>query len=244
MKYLTTLIIFFFWVNSNAQLQEILTQNDWYLYSLTINEEEIMPPVNGEMPFVSLNFDDDLININLWTQACNTGLGLVEIDEVNYAFSFVDGMFDVTLLLCDIEENNIFDTHYYSFLINNLDHPYTTYITFIDDPNSNEELISLEVVSENGDIAFYNNWLLNNEDFTKSQFEIYPNPVKEIFYISTNTQKNLDVFLYDITGKLIFKKSGLKSQDPINIENIKPGIYFVSMIDEDRNTSVERIIKK
>ncbi len=98
MKYLVTLVLFFGFFNSNAQLQEILTQNDWYLYSVTIEGEEYIPPVNSEMPFVSLSFDDNLIDIELWTQACNSGYGLVAIDEDNYTFSFVDGIFDVLLV--------------------------------------------------------------------------------------------------------------------------------------------------
>lgn len=244
MKYLITFVLFFTCINSNAQLQEILTQNDWYLYSLTIEGEEYMPPVNSEMPFVSLSFDDNLIDIELWTQACNTGFGYVTFDEDNETFSFVDGIFDVTLSLCDIPVNDIFDTKYFSFYLNNVANPYLTYITYIDDPNSNEELLSIEVISANGDSAFYNNWLLSNEEFSQSAFKLYPNLVTDSFYISTNSQKNMAVFMYDITGKLIFTKNNMKSQNPISIENMKAGIYFVSIIDEDGNTLVEKIIKR
>lgn len=243
MKYLVTIVLFMIFNNTNAQLQEILTQNDWYLYSLTIEGEEYMPPVNSEMPFVSLSFDDNLIDIELWTQACNTGFGYVTFDEDNETFSFVDGVFDVTLFLCDILENNIFDTQYYSFYLNNVANPYLTYITYIDDPNSNEELLSIEVISANGDSALYLNWLLSTVDFTTSEFKIFPNPVSNSFYIFSTFNKNMAVLIYDITGKLIITKNDIESQDAISIENLKAGVYFVHISDEQGNVTIERIVK-
>ena len=202
-----------------------------------------MPPVNSEMPFVSLSFDDNLIDIELWTQACNTGFGYVTFDEDNETFSFVDGIFDVTLSLCDIPVNDIFDTKYFSFYLNNVANPYLTYIIYIDDPNSNEELLSIEVISANGDSAFYNNWLLSTEEFSTSKFKIFPNPVSDSFYIFSIFNKNMDVLIYDITGKLILTKNDIESQDAINIENLNAGVYFVHISDEQGNVTIERVVK-
>jgi len=243
MKYLVVLVLFFTYINSNAQLEYILTENEWYLYSLTIDGEEHMLPVNAEMPFVSLSFEDVNSEIIFNAQACNSGFGTVTIDEDNQSFSFLNGEISITLLLCDIQENNIFDGNYLGFYYNNIETPFVVYITWIDDPNSDEELLGIEVVSPNGDSAFYLNWLLSNEDFLASVFKIYPNPVTNSFYISSATNKNMAVLIYDITGKLILTKSYLESQDSINIENLKAGIYFVNISDEEGNTSIKKIIK-
>ena len=132
----------------------------------------------------------------------------------------------------------------FSFYYNNVENPYGLSVIWIDDPYSTEELIGIEVVSENGDTALYHNWLLSNEDFLATVFEIYPNPVTDSFYISSTINKNMAALIYDITGKLILTENNLKSKDAINIENLKAGVYFVHISDEQGNTSVERLIKK
>ena len=244
MKYLATLVLFLVFINSKAQVQEILTQNEWYLYTLNINGEEIFPPVNSEMPSVVLNFDDNLIAIDFWTQACNTGIGAVAIDEENYSFSFLDGVMDITLLLCELEENNIFDGKYFELFYANVESPFEIGIEYLDDPYATEEMIRLDVISTNGDSASYFNWILANDEFSISEYNLFPNPVSDRFYISSSVNNKMSVMIYDVTGKEILSKNDLMPNESVNIEDLKAGVYFVSISDEQGNISVERLIKK
>ena len=244
MKYLATLVFFLVFINSKAQVQEILTQYEWYLHTLNINDEEIFPPVNSEMPLVVLNFDDDLIAIDFWTQACNSGIGVVTIDEENYSFSFVDDVIDITLLLCELEENNIFDGDYFELFYSNVENPFEIGIEYIDDPYATEELISLRVISANGDFATYHNWILANDEFSISKFKLFPNPVSDRFFISSTANKNMAIKIYDITGKAIISKNDLIPNEFVNIEELKVGVYFVFISDKQGNASVEKLIKK
>tara|TARA_R110000787_G_scaffold183014_1_gene295002 strand:- start:14701 stop:15435 length:735 start_codon:yes stop_codon:yes gene_type:complete len=244
MKYITFLVLFFASINSNAQLQEILTQNDWYLSSLTIDGEVYMPPVNLELAYVQLNFNDTNSEITFETQVCNYGIGYITLDENNNAFSFIDGEFIISLIECSFQENSLFEGQYLGFYFINASNPFNVNIIWIDDPYATEELLGIEVISANGDSALYHNWLLSTEDFTTSDFKIVPNPVTDSFYISFTANKNMTALIYDITGKLILTRNDLESKSSVNIENIKAGIYFVHISDEQGNTWVERIIKK
>lgn len=244
MKYLATLVLFLVFINSKAQVQELLTQNEWYLYTLNVNDEEIFPPVNSEMPNVDLNFIDFNSDIIFEAHACNTGNGVVIIDEENYSFSFVNGSISITLLLCELEENNVFDGDYFEFFYANVENPFEIGIVYIDDPYATEELIRLDVISANGDFATYHNWILANDEFSISKFKLFPNPVSDRFYISSSVNNNMTVMIYDVIGKAILSKKDVTSNESVNIEDLKAGVYFVSISDEQGITSVERLIKK
>lgn len=244
MKYLATLVLFLVFINSKAQVQEMLTQYEWYLYTLNVDNQEIFPPVNSEMPNVELNFIDFNSDIIFETHACNTGNGVVTIDEENYSFSFVNGVVDITLLLCDFEENQIFDGDYFEFFYSNVETPFEIGIVYIDDPYATDELIRLDIISANGNSATYHNWILSNDEFSFSKFKLFPNPVSDRFYISSSVNNNMAIMIYDVTGKAIISKNDLMPNESMNIEDLNSGVYFISISDEQGNSSVERLIKK
>ncbi|WP_196885662.1 alkaline phosphatase PhoX [Aureivirga sp. CE67] len=57
-------------------------------------------------------------------------------------------------------------------------------------------------------------------------FQIYPNPVERIVYLSKKT----DVALYDVTGKRVAVYRNRKSFD---VTNLNPGVYFVVTKDKE-----------
>ena len=242
MKYLAAVVLFFFSISSNAQLDNILIENDWYLYSLSIEDQVFIPPVNSEMPYVELNFIDFKSTIIFESRACSIGNGVVIIDENNYTLTFVNGI-SINLILCNFEENQEFDSIYFDFYSENASNPFNINLLIIDDPESNEELFGLEIVSANGDTAFYNSWLLSNDEFSVSTFKLFPNPVKDKFYISSTNENDFSITIFDITGKLILTKENKKSGESINIQTLKSGIYFISIKDDLGNTSIKRLLK-
>ena len=243
MKYFATFVLFLVFINSKAQVQEILTQNEWYLYSLNVDGQELFPPVNSEMPSVTLDFIDFNSDIIFESHACNTGNGVVIIDEDDYTFSFVNGV-GFTLFLCDLEENNVFDSDYSEFFYSNEENPFNIGIEFIDDPYATEELFRLDINSANGNNASYFNWILSNEEFSASTFKLVPNPVSDRFYISSSLNEKMLILIYDISGKEIFSKNDFTSNESVNIGDLKAGFYFVSISDEQGNISIEKLIKK
>lgn len=63
---------------------------------------------------------------------------------------------------------------------------------------------------------------LNSEN---NDFEIFPNPTKQIFQIKTNNSEFNGIKLTDVNGKVMFFSD--KSQTSFNIEHFSNGIYFV-----------------
>jgi len=237
MKGFCFVLAFIFTLNSFAQLQELF-EYEWYLRYVSINGQKYFPPSNGEVPFIPLNFvePDSMFN----TTVCNGASGEVTFDNSNYSFSFVDGI-AVTLILCDIQENGLYEGLYFDFYLDDVTTPFE-YVVGVVDPIG---VYTLQIFSSSGDYAYYENYILSNQDITASNFVIYPNPTgNEIFISSLFEDSNFTVTIYDITGKIILAKKIKTSGKSINIQNLKSGIYFVSIKDKTGNNSIKRIIKK
>lgn len=122
--------------------------------------------------------------------------------------------------------------------------------TFI--PGTQDKYISVKIITNDP-----GNWptiLVSLDNFRISQgtaikeesrltFKLYPNPSDGIYQIYANSNiKSIKVF--DITGKIIIEKLNINtSQDYIDISEHQEGLYFVRLIDENGNSSVEKLMK-
>ncbi|MAB30154.1 MAG: hypothetical protein CMP78_00950, partial [Formosa sp.] len=79
---------------------------------------------------------------------------------------------------------------------------------------------------------------LNTNDESLSGISIYPNPTKDFIYLKGNNN-NLRVMIYDITGKIVFKKLVTNT---IDISNLNNGMYLLH-ISMGLETSIIKIIK-
>lgn len=71
---------------------------------------------------------------------------------------------------------------------------------------------------------------------------MHPNPIKgNRLYFETN--KDLDIKIYDILGKLIIDKSVISNNNFIDISNIKKGIYLVR-ISNNNQSITKKLIKQ
>jgi hypothetical protein len=66
-----------------------------------------------------------------------------------------------------------------------------------------------------------------------SQIQVYPNPVKDIVYISSNRGEIENILLMDISGKVIpgieLNQSG-KTLQSFDISGIENGIYIINIV--------------
>ena len=78
---------------------------------------------------------------------------------------------------------------------------------------------------------------------TNLNCNIYPNPVKDILYIETETEIE-EVMVYDVYGRVqnLRNSETQKLRNSIDISNLKSGIYFVK-INTEKGNIVKRIIK-
>ena len=81
--------------------------------------------------------------------------------------------------------------------------------------------------------------LATNNNLNTTELKIFPNPVKNIFNISTS-ENILSVELFNTLGQKIQK---LKSEKNQNIDRINSGVYFVK-VKTDKSEYVEKIVKE
>lgn len=75
--------------------------------------------------------------------------------------------------------------------------------------------------------------ILNVEDLTKKSFNVYPNPVKDIIHIKSNTLKLNNIKLYDFTGKIVLSKDVNHLNYDLNLSDLNTGIYFLQIEGEN-----------
>lgn len=74
--------------------------------------------------------------------------------------------------------------------------------------------------------------------------EIYPNPTSSNLTVEINNYKNAQVNIYSSIGVLRSSFNLNSSNDKINISNLEPGFYFISLIKEDYKPITKSFIIK
>lgn len=75
------------------------------------------------------------------------------------------------------------------------------------------------------------NALSLNEYGKLYNIKAYPNPVKDILNIELPDENDFDLYLYNITGEVVLKKKAVDKPAQINVSELTPGIYLLSIID-------------
>ena len=110
--------------------------------------------------------------------------------------------------------------------------------SFLTDQNTNNEGVVIDDFVIEGQVA-------NSDDRTIfNQIVIYPNPSTGIFSIRNSQNKNIDLNVFDLTGKLIKKETNLSNNlIELNLSNLDKGIYFIKL-SIDNTTKIQKIILK
>ena len=76
------------------------------------------------------------------------------------------------------------------------------------------------------------------------QVKVYPNPTKEVIYITHPTEQFFEVRITDISGKQILQTQNQKQQ-PLNVQTLTTGTYFITVTTKDsKQTNTYKIIKQ
>lgn len=110
-----------------------------------------------------------------------------------------------------------------------------------------------------GDTGTFNQWsielctttttvVLGDNDFEFNDFALYPNPSNGEFTLefNSNSGKDINVNVYDISGKLVFKNeydSTSRFQKQIALNNVSTGIYIMKVNDGDKTVTRKLIIE-
>ena len=88
--------------------------------------------------------------------------------------------------------------------------------------------------------------VLSVDELDSANFAIYPNPSDQIFMIDRASffGENMDIDVYDLTGKLVLKRSNITDRAyPLDMSDVSKGVYFMR-ITIDNSSLVKKLILK
>ena len=90
------------------------------------------------------------------------------------------------------------------------------------------------------------NWnFLGVEDFAPNyEATIFPNPTSEVLNIKTSTFENVTYTLYDAQGKLVLQDILFAEQTPIQVGQLAPGSYSLTLNNQIQNLKTFKLIKQ
>jgi hypothetical protein len=90
------------------------------------------------------------------------------------------------------------------------------------------------------------NWnFLGLEDFAPNyEVIIFPNPTEDVLNIRTSTFENVTYTLYDAKGKLVMQNILFAEQTPIQVSQLAPGAYSLTLNNETQNLKTFKLIKQ
>ncbi len=89
------------------------------------------------------------------------------------------------------------------------------------------------------------NWnFLGVEDYAPNyEATIFPNPTEDVLNIRTSTFENVTYTLYDAQGKLVLQDALSGEQTPIQVSQLAPGSYSLTLNNETQNLKTFKLIK-
>jgi hypothetical protein len=76
------------------------------------------------------------------------------------------------------------------------------------------------------------------------QVKVFPNPTKEVIYISHPTEQFFEVKITDVSGKQILQ-TAYQKQQPLSVQRLTTGTYFITVTTkESKQANTYKIIKQ
>jgi hypothetical protein len=89
------------------------------------------------------------------------------------------------------------------------------------------------------------NWnFVGLEDFAPNyEAIIFPNPTEDVLNIRTSTFENVTYTLYDAQGKLVMQDILSAEQTPIQVSQLAPGSYSLTLNNQTQNLKTFKLVK-
>ena len=89
------------------------------------------------------------------------------------------------------------------------------------------------------------NWnFVGLEDYAPDyQATIFPNPTQDVLNIRTSTFENVTYTLYDAQGKLVIQNILTAEQTPIQVSQLAPGSYSLTLNNATQNLKIFKLVK-
>jgi len=83
-----------------------------------------------------------------------------------------------------------------------------------------------------------------NESPTKEGILVYPNPVKDYWFIMNKESGELDVFISDITGRLLLEKRSSSPKISIDLNQYPSGLYLYRITGREGVLLQGKVVKE
>lgn len=223
------------------------TFNNWYLSQINWEGEEYFieldeeAPGNLEMQEMELSGGSRPFSLHLFYN--QNGEGVVDFTSEN-SFELADLEIenDQSRLAAD-DIQDLFLNQFWrgDNFVNNPDYSANYEFELIE---VDEGKYAMVITDEDGNEAIFGNIPnLSNEKHEQKHLWIYPNPTDGIVYFE-NLEKQSEVAIYDLSGKIQLQKHLNSSEMEVNLENLNAGIYLYRLTTENGEQFTGSIIKK
>ncbi len=86
---------------------------------------------------------------------------------------------------------------------------------------------------------------INDLQTSGIELSVYPNPTNSFLLIEVKTdkQRDLQINLFDLNGKLILQKKITGSKQTVQMQNYKPAIYILKITEGNKEIRTYQIVK-
>jgi Secretion system C-terminal sorting domain len=89
--------------------------------------------------------------------------------------------------------------------------------------------------------AYVTGSVLSIQQNSISGLKVYPNPAKDVLYISSDNNTTKQVEVYDVLGKVVLNTKATNA--PINIASLNRGVYVVKVTEEGKTATRKLVIE-
>ncbi|GGE24126.1 T9SS type A sorting domain-containing protein [Psychroflexus planctonicus] len=235
MKTIIKTAIFVFFITANAQVDPIL-DHTWTIEKIVTEDGTIIADLNAFGEYDQLDFSDEFSSDGItffyyFLPDCESNVVFLENEQ-----SFYNEILGCTL---NSDSSDIGD-YYNGVFIQG-----SEVVTFDNEVMSNAygpfnydfryegDLIYLDITNTNGEVATFWASTLSNDDFDRTNFSLYPNPVANELYVESELAKIELIEIYSLNGKQVLKVDFQKN-NPIDVSNLAKGLYLVKAQTENK----------
>ena len=222
------LLSFCYGFQSFAQDPELY--KTWYLREVfsdlsTIVVQNISPPINPTFTISeTLSFSGEA--------ACNSFSGTMSYDINTNRLEMLS--FESTNNNCSEQAHVNFETEFFMFF-----EVSKTFQAFVSNETNGQQ--TLATIGPSYPHLVLKNYVLDVAENNKLNIAVYPNPVAETLFISSEGNIIEKIKIYSIDGTQVIEASS--NLNAINVSNLSVGLYFIE-ISSLEGRSIQKFIKK
>lgn len=73
------------------------------------------------------------------------------------------------------------------------------------------------------------------QENTSGEVLVFPNPVENTVSMQNDLTGKVELFIYDVTGKTVYRNTDYKNASFISVNTFSPGIYYIKMTNNHKN---------